>query len=82
MKNGLGLKSFFFFKTNRFYTAFVYAIIAYNVFDLAKSTFFGNSLKDIVKVNDPTRLVHLLFRVAEMFMVNKTIYIYKFWTNN
>jgi hypothetical protein len=56
-------------KSNRFYTSITFGVIAFNVFEIAKTLVPLNSEKQI-KINDPSGLAKLAFRVAEMFLVN------------
>lgn len=64
-------------KSNRFYTSFVYAIIAFNVFQLAYAAISaGPSLNSLIEVNDPTKLIDLLFQVTEMFLVKKNSFFF------
>jgi hypothetical protein len=68
----LNLIIFLKYKTDRFYTSFVYSIIAYNVFQVARDAFyFESDVNKIINFYDPTGLLKLMFRIAEMFLVKR-----------
>ena len=66
------LKSIYYLKTDRLHPIFVYAIIAYNVFEMVKSSFSDkNDYKQIITFKDISGLLKLGLRITEMLLVIK-----------
>ena len=57
-------------KTQRFYTSFVYGLIALQIFTMILSTLYGNEIELSVKyLNDPTGLLIFLIRIAQVVLI-------------
>ena len=59
-------------KSNRFYTALVYGLIAHNIYEIVLSALNGGSSRadaDLNNVKDPTGIVQLLFRLTQVILV-------------
>jgi hypothetical protein len=63
-------------KTNRLYSSFVYGLIAFNVFNIAKNYLNNNRNSEnlVHNVNDPTGLLSLLVKVCEMILIGIRYY--------
>jgi hypothetical protein len=68
-------------KRARFYTAMVYGLIALNIFEIVLSTLDKKRKSDIdiKKINDPTDIVKLLFRIAQVIFVGISMKIIKYF---
>ena len=61
-------------KSNRFHTACIYGLMAHNIYEIVLSAFSdGESLSqadiDLNNVQDPSGIVKLLFRIAQVILV-------------
>ena len=63
-------------KSNRFYTCMVYGVIAFNIFNIVKSTLNKtNAQTQLVKVNDPSGILKLLVKITEVLCVGISNYM-------
>ena len=59
-------------KSNRFYTAVTFGLIAYNIYNIVMSVFNAGSSQsdiDIRNLNDRSGIVKLLFRICQVIVV-------------
>ena len=59
-------------KTNRFYTACTYGLIAYNIYVIVLSVLNSGESKsdiDLKRTKDPSGILKLLFRITQVLVV-------------
>ena len=58
-------------KTNRFYTCLVYGVIAFNIYNVVRSSLMngGANATKIITVQDPSGILKLLLRILDMFLI-------------
>ena len=69
-------------KTNRFYTACVYGLVALSIYEIVLATLTGDKTaasRDLKNTKDPTGILKLLFRITQVILVGisnfKCVYI-------
>lgn len=62
-------------KTDRLFSAFTYGLIAFNVFGIVKNSLgSGNKVSSVIKVNDPTGLLSLWYKIVLMILIGIRYY--------
>ena len=65
-------------KSNRFYTAIIYGLIAHNIYEIVLSALASGTTKadiDLDNVRDPSGIVKLLFRLTQVILVGISEFI-------